>query len=125
MYLFGMIQNGPRGIHVSDEDVEDIQAYGIDWDDYDDDHILNHHDQANGSDNQGDNPFSAHTHRPAAEQMSRVDVVEPGCPLTAEQLLYLNSQLDSLPYINDGSMEMRRLVWVSALNICDYILTLD
>jgi len=32
--LFGMIQNGPRGLHILDEDVDDIQGYGIDWEDY-------------------------------------------------------------------------------------------
>jgi hypothetical protein len=123
MYLFGMIQNGPRGIHIDDEEVDDIEAYGIDWEDYDDDRILNHHNQGNPVDNQGDNPFSADSHRPAAENMSRVDVVEPGCPLTADQLQYLDSQLETLPYIHDRSMEMRRLIWISALNICDYLLT--
>jgi len=55
--------------------------------------------------------------------MSHVNVVEPGYPLTVDQLVYLESQLATLPYINDSSMDMHRLVWVSALNIFDYILT--
>lgn len=122
MYFFGMIQNGPRGLHFSDEDVEDIQSYGIDWEDYDDDRILNHHNHANPADNQSDNPFAAGSHRPTADHITRVNVVEPGCPLTVEQLEYLNSQLDVLPYIDDHSMDSRRLIWISGLNICEYLL---
>jgi hypothetical protein len=123
MYFFGMIQNGPRGLHISDEEVDDIQAYGIDWEDYDDDGILNHHNHANIPDNQGDNPFSITTHRPSADTLTRVDVIPPGCPLTADQIGFLDSQLALLPYFDDQNMDMRRLVWISGLNICDYILS--
>jgi hypothetical protein len=123
MYLFGMIQNGPRGLHILDEDVDDIQGYGIDWEDYDDDRIFEHHNRANIADNQGDNPFSATTHRPAAETLTRVDVIPPGCPLTFAQIEFLDSQLQLLPYFDSESMDMRRLLWISALNICDYLLS--
>jgi len=122
MYFFGMIQNGPRGLDFSDEEVQDIQSYGIDWEDYDDDRILNHHNHANPADNQGDNPFAAGSHRPNADNITRVNVLEPGCPLILEQLEYLNSELEALPYINDHSMESRRLIWISGLNICEYLL---
>lgn len=123
MYFFGMIQNGPRGLHMADEELDDIQGYGIDWEDYDDDRIFNHHNHANIPDNQGDNPFSTTTHRPSAETLTRVDVVPPGCPLTADQIVFLDSQLELLPYFDDQGMDMRRLLWISALNICDYLLS--
>jgi hypothetical protein len=119
MYMFGMIQNGPRGMDFDNEHIDDIQSYGIDWEDYDDDRILNHHNQFNEGDDHV-NPFTTINPRPLTEQMSRVDVVEPDSPLTSQQVQYLDSQLDMLPYRHDGSMEMRRLVWISGLNICNY-----
>jgi hypothetical protein len=117
MFFFGMIQNGPRGIHPSDEEIEDIGSYGIDWEDYDDDNILEHHQQANRFDNPGDNPFMSN--RP--ERMTRVDVDEPGCPLTEDQIIYLNSELNSLPYIHARDMNTYRLIWISALRICEHM----
>jgi hypothetical protein len=54
--------------------------------------------------------------------MSCVDVAKPDCPLTPQQVQYLDSQLDMLLYQHNGSMEMRRLVWISGLNICNYIM---
>lgn len=117
MFFFGMIQNGPRGIHPSDEEIEDIGSYGIDWEDYDYDNILEHHQQANRFDNPGDNPFMSN--RP--ERMTRVDVDEPGCPLTEDQIIYLNSELNSLPYIHARDMNTYRLIWISALRICEHM----
>ena len=68
MFFFGMIQNGPRGIHpADDEDLENVDSYGIHWDDYDIDQILDHHRQANIDDNPNQNPFVSH--RP--ERMSQ------------------------------------------------------
>lgn len=118
MFFFGMIQNGPRGIYPVDDDIiGDIDSYGIDWEDYDDDDILEHHREANHNDNPGDNPFMSN--RP--ERMTRVDVDEPGCPLTEEQIIYLNLQLNSLPYIHTRNMDSYRLIWISALHVCEHM----
>lgn len=118
MFFFGMIQNGPRGIHpTDDEDIDNVDFYGIDWEDYDNDEILEHHRQSNLEDNPNENPFISH--RP--ERMTHVDVNEPGCPLNEEQIVYLNYQLNSLPYINTRNMDSYRLIWISALRICDAI----
>ena len=117
MFFFGMMQNGPRGIHsLDDEPVEDIQSYGIDWEDYDNDHILDHHRQANNDNDQDENPFMSHQ----PERMTGVDVDEPGCPLTEEQINYINSELNNLPYIHLRTMDSYRLVWISALRICEH-----
>jgi hypothetical protein len=98
MYMFGMIQNGPQGMDFDDEHINNIQSYGIDWEDYDDDRILNHHNQFNDGDDHDLNSFTTINHRPLTEQMSHVDIVEPDCPLTSQQVQYLDSQLDMLPY---------------------------
>ena len=120
MFFFGMIQNGPRCIHpADDEGLEDVDAYGIDWEDYDNDQILNHHHQSNLEDNPNQNPFISHW----PERLTRIDVDEPGCPLTEEQIIHLNSQLNSLPYIHSHNMDSYRLIWISALHICEVIIT--
>ena len=57
MFYFGMIQNGPRGIHpTDDEDIDNVYFYGIDWEDYDNDQILKHHCQSNLEDYPNENP---------------------------------------------------------------------
>jgi hypothetical protein len=118
MFFFGMIQNGPRGIHPADDDeIEDMQSYGIDWEDFDDDDILEHHRQANQTDNPDDNPFMPH--RP--ERLTRIDVTEPGCPFTEDQIIYLNSELNALPYIHSRTMDSYRLIWISGLRISEHI----
>ena len=55
--------------------------------------ILNHHNNANPADNQNDNPFAVGSHCSTADHITHVNVIEPGCPLTQDQLEYLNFQL--------------------------------
>jgi hypothetical protein len=118
MFLFGMIQNGSRGLDILnesiDEDVEDIESYGIDWEAFDDRHIRAHHGNSNPADAADDNPFL--TRRP--EKLSDVEVIEPNCPLSPEQRQFLDVELQLLPFIDSRSMELRRLVWVNALAMC-------
>jgi len=100
MFFFGMLQNGPQGVQLLDDEepVEDIQSYGIDWEDYNNDNILNHHRHANHDDNPDDNPFMSHR----LERMTQVDVDEPGCPLMEEQITFLNLELNRLPYMHSS-----------------------
>ena len=79
--------------------------------------VSSHHRESNLEDNPNENPFISH--RP--ERMTHVDVDEPGCPLNEEQIVYLNYQLNSLPYINTRNMDSYRLIWISALRICDAV----
>jgi hypothetical protein len=66
MFFFGMIQNGARGYEPTllsgDNDVDDIQEYRIDWEDYDNDDIQNYHNNTNttDSDDHAQNPFFTH-----------------------------------------------------------------
>jgi hypothetical protein len=57
MFFFGMIQNGPKGLHLINDNIDDVQSYSIDWDDYDNDNILEHHFEANLTDNPNNNLF--------------------------------------------------------------------
>jgi hypothetical protein len=119
MFLFGMVEDGPRGLPVFkepiDEDVEDIASYGVDWDDINNPRIIAHHDIHNNDDNTGHhNPFV--THQP--ERPTVVLLPEANCPFTPEQLRFLDNQLEALPYFLNGSMDSRRLLWVTALDTC-------
>jgi hypothetical protein len=56
MFFFGMIQNGPRGLGPilnstpSEEEIDDITQYGVDWEDLDDPQIVAHHLEHNNAD---------------------------------------------------------------------------
>ncbi|KAF8835015.1 hypothetical protein BDN67DRAFT_913746 [Paxillus ammoniavirescens] len=85
MFFFGMLQNGLRGtaLLADDEDIGDVQAYGIDWEDYDNDTILAHHDTSNAMEADSvENPFF--THQP--QHLSNVEVPSHNSPLTAAQV---------------------------------------
>jgi hypothetical protein len=121
MFFFGMIQNGARGYEPTllsgDNDVGDIQEYGIDWEDYDNDDIRNHHDNANTTDSNdhAQNPFF--THRP--QHLSDVHVPEANCPfLSHEQVEHLDNYLATHSDRESQSMDRRRSLWVDALNFC-------
>ena len=124
MFYFGMIENGVCGFaeykDPIDEQVDDPSSYGIDWQDLEDARILHHHEQENVPDALGNNnPFM--THRPHEDQLARVIVPEAGCPLSAEQLHFLNAQLDAHPEVLSRSMHSRRSLWIMALNLCSHM----
>ena len=116
MFFFGMIQNGPRGINrpgqqpIDDQvDAMDIAGYGVDWDALDDEHVRNHHNEANPND--AGNPFEINE----PEHLNNVEVNGPECPLSQEQLDYLNAHVDVIP---GRSMEAHRLRWIAGLRAC-------
>ena len=115
---FSMLQNGTRGFEVlpQDLDTEEIDEYGIDWDDYNNSQVLSHHNEANVVDHLSHNPFV--TYEP--EHLNDIQVDEPGCPLSVHQLGLLHEGLR--PYPSNGTMESRKIQWVRALDICIQLL---
>jgi hypothetical protein len=93
---FSMLESGACGFENPQDnlDPQQIDEYGIDWEDYDDPVIRNHH---NG------------THTP-------VQVDEPGCPLTLEQVQLLDNYIATFP--DDGTMGSRCVQWSQALEFC-------
>ena len=123
MRWFSMLHHGTVGFepgspasYIPPADVvteDDIAEYGVDWDTLDDRRYQSHHREANPPDLLGDNPFLSHE----PEEFSAVDVEEPRCPFSPEQLSYLQRRLE--PYIVlDATMEERKILWTSALTIC-------
>ncbi|KAL0569464.1 hypothetical protein V5O48_012504 [Marasmius crinis-equi] len=126
MFVFGMMENGIRGMdevwNFNDDDrvnlssQEDLDAYGIDWEAIDDRAVYQHHQTHNHPDNEGEpfNPFS--TYHP--NLFSHVEVEPPTCPLEPPQIDILKHRLQLLPYIHQQDIESRRLLWHNALFIC-------
>ncbi|EPS93999.1 hypothetical protein FOMPIDRAFT_1135071 [Fomitopsis schrenkii] len=111
-----MLQHGIRGFQVVHDQLSpaDITEYGVDWDAIGngDNHYLRHHNVHNTNDAFSNNPFL--THQP--EQYSVVDVHEPNCPLTAEQIVYLDQRVSTIPFAYE--VDTYRTIWVTAFAIC-------
>jgi len=118
MFFFGTLENGVHGLEPPPEDAFDPASYGIDWEDYDNDIIRNHHDTENLPHAVDTNPFRAHY----PLHFSHVEVEEPNCPFTLQQLDALNDNLQQLPFWGFDDMNSRRLLWMHALDICERIM---
>jgi hypothetical protein len=125
MFFFGMLEQGVRGIEIEDQDLDEdaIAGYGIDWEALDNQEIRNHHDYANP-------PLAALLddeivpvpHIPQVpnvpSHLAVVDFDEPNCPMTAEQVFYLDSQLATYDFAHSRTAESYRLRWITALALC-------
>ncbi|KAG1901613.1 uncharacterized protein F5891DRAFT_950393 [Suillus fuscotomentosus] len=121
--FFSVISGGGRGVDANgnvlqdfqpaadDLAPEEIEEYGIDWEAFEDHHLHSHHASENPPDHLAHNPFVAHW----PEQHNVVEVEEPDCPLTAQQLEYLNTYIQDLSI---DTMEQRHALWVTALQVC-------
>ena len=120
MFVFGMLQNGVRGLDAAqyepvDEDIDDLSSYGIDWEDYDDHQILSHHHESNGVNQDPTiNPFLPHP----PTTFSHVEVEEPDCPLTSEQLLIVDNLVEQSYISGRRSIDDYRSLWIAALHVC-------
>lgn len=102
-----LLQHGVRGI-MDRIPEEEIQDYGIDWEDYDNTSLQSHHNQYNYTTRHEADPVipeppSAHT---------VVDVQEPNCPLDGTQLRSLQQYLSTISFVD------RRDRWILALAFC-------
>lgn len=119
MFFFSLVQDGARGVSFDrepvDEQVDDPQAYGVDWDVADDPQLMAHLLENNPQDWDESNPFQV-----APSSFSDVPCEAPGCPFTLEEVALLNESLAADPQVDLSSrnMQMRRRLWVVALNVC-------
>lgn len=124
MFFFGMIQNGARGLEGimgppaitegEDEEIDDLAQYGVDWEDMEDPQLLAHHDEFNNEDDEEADPFFNR----GPGQLSHVEIEEPLCPFSPEQVQMLDHQLALFPQFHSRNMLSRRAVWVHALALC-------
>lgn len=122
-----MIEHGPRGVglaagsDVVGEDLagEDLAGYGVDWGMLDNSQIRAHHDEANGigadlEDDMADNPFFSH----GPDKFSHIVVEIPNCPMTDEQVDFLDSELSQHVFSKSRTEDSYRLLWINALQLC-------
>ena len=128
MFFFSMLEDGPRGLNGPRsqsggegdpdpdglEDGEDLSAFGIDWEDMDDEVLMEHHHHHNPI--MPDNPFST-----APSTLSEVVCTPPNCPLPDESVHQLDHCLSQVLSVHSRSMLVRRTVWVEALHVCSQI----
>jgi hypothetical protein len=114
MFFFGMAENGPRGF----EDISNVQAYGVDWEDYTDAQFMRGLQEANPA-NTGD----VHVFQ-APEHIAIVNCEPPNCPLTAAELVHLNTEVRRRVGGGFESRDMtaRRAVWQVALDVTTSII---
>ncbi|KAH9833490.1 uncharacterized protein C8Q71DRAFT_795253 [Rhodofomes roseus] len=133
-FIFGMIENGPRGISNHQElrvqrrealpdTVDDPQAYGIDWDVLDDPMLMAHHLANNPDEWEAANPFSPGYTRPS--ELSVVECEAPNCPFTPAEVAAFDAELALRVNRTTRDMGICRLVWVEALRICQQMYTIN
>ncbi|KAH9920811.1 hypothetical protein B0H21DRAFT_781648 [Amylocystis lapponica] len=120
LFLFGQVEEGPRGIEPFMEatgDASAFDAYGIDWAVYDDNSTMAHFYEHNPHEG---NSFSAQT---APSHLSEVICNGPSCPLSLLHVDVLDSTLCLEFDLASRNMEIRRAVWARALDICELVTT--
>ncbi|EIW53677.1 uncharacterized protein TRAVEDRAFT_133491 [Trametes versicolor FP-101664 SS1] len=118
MYIHGLAEHGQRGIFPEHLDTMpgsspavNYADYGIDWDALDRPVIRTHHDQHNPHD--GTNPFLIDN----PSGLSHVEVPDPRCPFSPEQVALLDTHLRHLPCFGRENMQACAELWVAALQI--------
>ncbi|KAK6984522.1 hypothetical protein R3P38DRAFT_3425221 [Favolaschia claudopus] len=119
MFLFGMLREGPRGISAfltpEEEGIEDINEYGVDWEVSHEPELVAHLLENNPHEQMVSNDPFASASTPA--NLSEVLCDPPNCPFTPAQLQLLDQHLAASVDLFSRNMNVRRLVWIRALEI--------
>lgn len=119
IFLFSMVQDGPRGLVLSDAPAEenvdpaDLNSYGIDWDDADNPQLMEHLLLNNPQERDDQNPFHV-----GPTTLSDVPCEPPDCPFPADQIRRLDTLLAQRVDVTSRNMALRRIVWETALELC-------
>jgi hypothetical protein len=118
MFLFGMVQDGPRGLlylqQQEDEAVVDLATYGVDWEAQEDAVLMRHFADNNPQDGMGVN-FAPHS---APARMSEVVCDSPDSPLTLEQQEMLVQVIGEAVDMTSRNMTIRRVIWQIGFDLC-------
>ena len=128
LFFFRMLQEGHRGSEVEADLTDDeLAAYRVDWEALQDAQIRAHHDNTNQDfeqslvdDQSGIDPQVL----PGPARFSVVEVDEPHCPFTHEQLHWLDDQLSIQNFSQVRALEAYCLCWITALSLCAEIFVL-
>ena len=132
-YIHGMLEKGcralfPQSAQIPAEDPDQlgedaITAYGVDWEDMEQNHIMQHHaEHHQHHQNVIDNPFISNL----PDRLSHVSSEDPRCPFEAATVDELNTYLSQLPYLsrcNISDCNALTQLWIDALvyatNLCN------
>ncbi|KAF6755870.1 hypothetical protein DFP72DRAFT_811151 [Ephemerocybe angulata] len=113
LFIQGTIERGHRGL-VVDDVLDDVDGYGIDWDDHDNPRYRNHHQQHNQpEEEEGRNGAPNMT----PTRLSHVEVGDPRCPFTEDGVQFLDNALSALPENDLTDMGSLRLLWTKTQEI--------
>ena len=121
MYFFSFVEHGCRGIEpgnepVDDDDeaMQDLEGYGIDWQEAEDPEIL---EQILEDDPDEFNVDQAYNTGGLPPRMNEVVCEPPTGPLPPEWVAILDQHLSARVNTTSRDMSVRRLVWMEALNM--------
>ncbi|KAK1229293.1 hypothetical protein PQX77_007651 [Marasmius sp. AFHP31] len=131
MFFFGQLNNGWRDMSVFlnsgqqfvDVDPlaeEEIQGYGVDWDDLEDRDISRHHTEYN--EGEADELITVRRGSNMPLFLSSVTVPSFDCPLTNDQCDMLDDHIASSPYAFTDHMGDRKKLWIEMLRFCREII---
>lgn len=114
-FFYSLVRDGPRGLITPppEEDIDDLEHYGVDWAVNDNEELMAHHIENNPHEAAGDSAFVV---KPT--QLAHVPCEPPNCPLMPEQIAYLDATLAERVNLQSRGMTTRRTVWRVALSIC-------
>ncbi|KAJ7224564.1 hypothetical protein GGX14DRAFT_532019 [Mycena pura] len=95
-----------------DDDVDDLDTYGIDWEELHSADIMAHHMEHNADQELDpgvlENPFS----NDGPHKLLHVEVQEPLCPFTPDQVLLLDAHLSLNRHSQSRNMNSGQAVWI-------------
>ena len=107
MFLFGLTRH-PIGLMIQEDDAGDVQQFGIDWEDLEDEELIQ------ALQDRGENPFDDY----APTTMNNVPCEAPECPLSMDQVQGLKMVLNAEFDMDTHNMDVRREIWIRALTLC-------
>ena len=118
MFTFGMLREGPRGLHPldasddsDDDDIEDIAAYGIDWEAMAADHNATQRMERELAD-------VVYGPRNVPRNLANVPCEPADCPLSDAQITALDAYLNHHYPARPTEMILRANLWSLALSFC-------
>ncbi|KAI4521807.1 hypothetical protein K525DRAFT_284536 [Schizophyllum commune Loenen D] len=130
VHLRGVRGFVPQDFEPIDDAMEDdqfnVDAYGIDWSDLENDRLRQHHYEHNTTesevlDHAYANPDTTSFAPP--RRYNHVEVEDFPCPLNTDQLAALDQRLSAYPHLLSADSECRALLWTTALNACVEIMS--
>ncbi|TRM70062.1 hypothetical protein BD626DRAFT_391129 [Schizophyllum amplum] len=123
MFFFSQHHDGRRGLappaEVADEEElpEGAAMYGIDWEAMDDPSLMDHFLENNPDDVADEELVDAHP-----PHLSHVECESPNCPLAPQLVIALDTELAARADLSSRNMNVRRHVWIEALNLYSYLI---